>query len=60
MKKAFSFLISAGLIALGTAIVAGPKLEFDSLSAWTLMGLLTAGIGVLSFALELRDARPIH
>ena len=47
MDAAFSFLISAGIIAFGICIVAG-TIAAGSPLAWTLMGLLTVIVGSIS------------
>lgn len=47
MDAAFSFLISAGILAFGIWIVAG-TIAAGSPLAWTLMGLLTVIVGSIS------------
>ncbi len=52
MDAAFSFLISAGIIAFGIWIVAG-TIAAGSPLAWTLMGLLTVIVGSISLIKQL-------
>jgi hypothetical protein len=56
MNDAFSFLISVGIIAFGIWIVAG-TIAAGSPLAWTLMGLLTVIVGLISLYLATRDVK---
>ena len=56
MDMVLSFLISAGIIAFGVWVVVGTITAGWSL-AWTIMGLLTILVGVLSLYGSVRDAR---
>ena len=56
MNDAFSFLISVGIIAFGIWIVAG-TIAAGSPLAWTLMGLLTVIVGLISLYGSVREAR---
>jgi hypothetical protein len=54
MDLVFSFLISAGIIAFGVWVVAW---TIAAGWPWTLMGLLTVIVGVLSIYESVRDAQ---
>jgi hypothetical protein len=54
MNAAFSFLISIGIIAFGTWIVAGTIVAG---SPWALMGLLTVIVGSISLYQATRDLK---
>ncbi len=56
MDAAFSFLISAGIIAFGIWIVAG-TIAAGSPLAWTLMGLLTVIVGSISLYQAIGDVK---
>ena len=56
MDTVFSLLISVGIIAFGVWIVAG-TLAAGSPLAWTLMGLLTVIVGLISLYGSVREAR---
>ena len=56
MDAAFSFLISAGIIAFGICIVAG-TIAAGSPLGWTLMGLLTVIVGSISLYDATRDVK---
>ena len=56
MNTVLSLLISAGIIAFGVWIVAG-TLAAGSPLAWTLMGLLTVIVGLISLYGSVREAR---
>ena len=56
MDTVLSLLISVGIIAFGVWIVAG-TLAAGSPLAWTLMGLLTVIVGLISLYGSIREAR---
>ena len=56
MDTVLSLLISVGIIAFGVWIVAG-TLAAGSPSAWTLMGLVTVIVGLISLYGSVREAR---
>jgi hypothetical protein len=56
MDTVLSLLISVGIIAFGVWIVAG-ALAAGSPLAWTLMGLLTVIVGLISLYGSVREAR---
>ena len=56
MDTVLSLLISVGIIAFGVWIVAG-ALTAGSPLAWTLMGLLTVMVGLISLYGSVREAR---
>jgi hypothetical protein len=56
MDTVLSLLISVGIIAFGVWIVAG-TLAAGSPLAWTLMGLLTVIVGLISLYGSVREAR---
>ena len=56
MDTVLSLLISVGIIAFGVWIVAG-TLAAGSPLAWTLMGLLTVMVGLISLYGSVREAR---
>ena len=56
MDAAFSFLISAGIIAFGIWIAAG-SIAAGSPLAWTLMGLLPAIVGSISLYQSIGDGK---
>jgi hypothetical protein len=56
MDTVLSLLISVGIIAFGVWIVAG-VLAAGSPLAWTLMGLLTVIVGLISLYGSVREAR---
>jgi hypothetical protein len=56
MDTVLSLLISVGIIAFGVWIVAGTFAAGSPL-AWTLMGLLTVIVGLLSLYGSVREAR---
>ena len=56
MDMVLSLLISAGIIAFGVWIVVG-TLAAGSPLAWTLMGLLTVIVGLISLYGSVREAR---
>jgi hypothetical protein len=56
MDMVLSLLISVGIIAFGVWIVAG-TLAAGSPLAWTLMGLLTVIVGLISLYGSVREAR---
>jgi hypothetical protein len=60
MNAAFSFLISAGLIAFGAWIMAGATGSSGSPLVWALIGLLPVAIGSMSLYPVIRGvkARP--
>lgn len=57
MDAAFSFLISAGLIALGVWIVAGATSGSGSPLVWGLIGLLPAVLGLISLYPVIRGVK---
>jgi hypothetical protein len=56
MDTVLSLLISVGIVAFGVWIVAG-ALAAGSPLAWTLMGLLTVIVGLISLYGSVREAR---
>jgi hypothetical protein len=56
MDTVLSLLISVGIIAFGVWIVSG-TLAAGSPLAWTLMGLLTVMVGLISLYGSVREAR---
>jgi hypothetical protein len=56
MDTVLSLLISVGIIAFGVWIVAG-TLAAGSPLAWTLMGLLTVIVGLISLYGSVREAK---
>jgi hypothetical protein len=56
MDTVLSLLVSVGIIAFGVWIVAG-TLAAGSPLAWTLMGLLTVTVGLISLYGSVREAR---
>ncbi len=56
MDTVLLLLISVGIIAFGVWIVAG-TLAAGSPLAWTLMGLLTVMVGLISLYGSVREAR---
>jgi hypothetical protein len=56
MDTVLSLLISVGIIAFGVWIVSG-TLAAGSPLAWTLMGLLTVIVGLISLYGSVREAR---
>jgi hypothetical protein len=56
MDAAFSFLISAGIIAFGIWIVAG-TIAAGSPLVWTLTGLLTVIVGSISLYQRIGDVK---
>jgi hypothetical protein len=56
MDTVLSLLISVGIIAFAVRIVAG-ALAAGSPLAWTVMGLLTAIVGLISLYGAVREAR---
>ena len=56
MDTVLSLLISVGIIAFGVWIVAG-TLAAGSPLAWTLMGLVTVIVGLISLYGSVREAR---
>jgi hypothetical protein len=56
MDTVLSLLVSVGIIAFGVWIVAG-TLAAGSPLAWTLMGLLTVMVGLISLYGSVREAR---
>ena len=56
MDTVLSLLISVGIIAFGVWIVAG-TLAAGSPLAWTLLGLLTVIVGLISLYGSVREAR---
>ena len=56
MDTVLSLLISVGIIAFGVWIVAA-TLAAGSPLAWTLMGLLTVIVGLISLYGSVREAR---
>jgi hypothetical protein len=56
MDTVLSLLISVGIIAFGVWIVAG-ALAAGAPLAWTLMGLLTVIVGLISLYGSVREAR---
>jgi hypothetical protein len=56
MDTVLSLLISVGIIAFGVWIIAG-TLAAGSPLAWTLMGLLTVIVGLISLYGSVREAR---
>ena len=56
MDTVLSLLVSVGIIAFGVWIVAG-TLAAGSPLAWTLMGLLTVIVGLISLYGSVREAR---
>jgi hypothetical protein len=56
MDTVLSLLISVGIIDFGVWIVAG-TLAAGSPLAWTLMGLLTVIVGLISFYGSVREAK---
>jgi hypothetical protein len=56
MDTVLSLLISVGIIAFGVWIVTG-TLAAGSPLAWTLMGLLTVIVGLISFYGSVREAK---
>jgi hypothetical protein len=56
MDTVLSLLISVGIIAFGVWIV-GCTLAAGSPLAWTLMGLLTVIVGLISLYGSVREAR---
>jgi hypothetical protein len=60
MDAAFSFLISAGLIAFGAWIAVGSTSGSGSPLVWVLIGLLPAVIGLMSLYPLIRGANRLH
>jgi hypothetical protein len=56
MNAAFSFLISIGIIAFGSWLVAD-TIAAGSPSAWALMGLLTVIVGSISLYQAVHDLK---
>jgi hypothetical protein len=57
MNAAFSFLISAGLIAFGARIMAGANGSSGSPLVWSLIGLLPVAIGLMSLYPVIRGVK---
>jgi hypothetical protein len=59
MEKVFSFVISAGLIALGAVIVVWAKSQPDAIFAWTAIGLVPIATGLISLVLAVNVAKVV-
>jgi uncharacterized membrane protein HdeD (DUF308 family) len=54
MDTVLSLLISAGIIAFGVCVVAG-TVAAGSLLGWTLMGIISVAVGLISLFSEIRS-----